>query len=116
MKDKKGLPPPIISEFDILSYLNDILNGLDFLHQRGIVHRDVKGITWAFLFAYLRYVGRQPGISAFIKSGVQRSLMTSPKDPFPLSFPPLFSSFMQKSSRKNVPVGDKFCMFFSYRR
>ena len=38
--------------------------------------------------------------------------MTSPKDPFPLSFPPLFSSFMQKSSRKKVLVGDKFFFFF----
>ena len=116
IKNKKGRPPPIIRELHILPYLNDILNGLDFLHQRGIVHRDVKDIAWAFLFAYLRYVGRQPGISAFIKSGVQRSLMTSPKDPFPLSFPTLFSPFMQKSSRKKVLVGDKLCMFFSYRR
>ena len=76
IEDEKGRPPPIISELHILSYLNDILNGLDFVHQRGIVHRDVKGIAWAFLFAYLRYVGRQPGISAFIKSGVPPSLFT----------------------------------------
>ena len=68
------------------------------------------------LFAYLQCVGRQTGTSALIKvlikSGVQGNLITSLKDPFPLSFPTIFSSFMQRSRRKKVLVGNKPCMFF----
>lgn len=34
---------PVIPEINCLWYLGDVLRALDFLHKKGIVHRDVKG-------------------------------------------------------------------------
>ena len=33
----------VISETDSLGYLEDVLKALNFIHMKGIVHRDVKG-------------------------------------------------------------------------
>ena len=34
---------PVIPEINCLWYSGDVLRALDFLHKKGIVHRDVKG-------------------------------------------------------------------------
>ncbi|CAH3195162.1 unnamed protein product, partial [Porites evermanni] len=37
--------PPVISEIYCLWYLENVLRALVFLHKKGIVHRDVKGLN-----------------------------------------------------------------------
>lgn len=34
---------PVLSETDSLGYLEDVLKAVEFLHSKGIVHRDIKG-------------------------------------------------------------------------
>lgn len=34
---------PVLSQTDSLGYLEDVLNGVKFLHSKGIVHLDIKG-------------------------------------------------------------------------
>ena len=38
-----------LAECVIRCYMKDILTAVDFLHERNVVHRDIKGICCCFL-------------------------------------------------------------------
>lgn len=43
---------PIMSETDSLGFLEDVLKAVKFLHSKGIVHRDIKGIVMIVFFLF----------------------------------------------------------------
>lgn len=47
---------PILSETDSLGYLEDVLKAVQFLHSKGIVHRDIKG-NMKTEFSYFTSIG-----------------------------------------------------------
>ena len=61
IQDKKNCSEgswPVLSETDSLGYLEDVLKAVEFLHGKGIVHRDIKGNVKTELSCCFTFVHR----------------------------------------------------------